>query len=61
MLGKPQRALVYVSMSKSWPNLREGERHIQVFITRIKERLGWCQFEAAALSDLVKEDCFPWL
>ena len=61
MLDKPQRILVYVSMPKGWPNLREGERHIQVFVTRIKERLGCSQFEAAALTDLVKEDYFPWL
>ncbi|HUV89163.1 MAG TPA: hypothetical protein VMY80_05895 [Anaerolineae bacterium] len=59
MLDKPQRVLVYVSMPKSWPNPREGERHIQVFITRIKERLGCSQFEAAALTDLVEEDYFP--
>jgi hypothetical protein len=48
-------------MPKSWPNLREGERHIQVFITRIKEGLGCSQFEAAALTDLAKEGYFPWL
>ena len=58
MLDKPQRVRVYVSMPKSWPNLREGERHIQVFITRIKEGLGCSQFKAAALTDLVKEDYF---
>jgi len=61
MPDKPQRVLVYVSMPKSWPNLREGERHIQVFITRIKEGLGCSQFEAAALTDLAKEGYLPWL
>jgi hypothetical protein len=59
--GKPQRVLVYVSMPKSWPDPREGERHIQVFITRIKEGLGCSQFEAAALTDLAKEGYLPWL
>ena len=59
MLDKPQRVLVYVSMPKGWPNLQEGERHIQVFITRIKEGLGCSQFGAATLADLVKEVYFP--
>jgi len=61
MLDKPRRVLVYVSMPKSWPDPREGERHIQVFITRIKEGLGCSQFEAAALTDLAKEGYLPWL
>jgi hypothetical protein len=33
----------------------------QVFIMRVKEGLGCSQFEAAALTDLVKEVYFPWL
>jgi hypothetical protein len=33
----------------------------QVFIVRAKEGLGCSQFEAAALTDLVKEVYFPWL
>jgi len=33
----------------------------QVFIVRAKEGLGCPQFEAAALTDLVKEVYFPWL
>jgi len=33
----------------------------QVFIMRVKEGLGCSQFEAEALTDLVKEVYFPWL
>jgi len=33
----------------------------QVFIMRAKEGLGCSQFEAEALTNLVKEVCFPWL
>ena len=33
----------------------------QVFIMRVKEGLGCSQFEAAALTDLVKGVYFPWL
>lgn len=33
----------------------------QVFIMRVKEGLGCSQFEATALTDLVKEVYFPWL
>jgi len=33
----------------------------QVFIMRVKEGLGCSQFEAQALTDLVKEVYFPWL
>ncbi len=33
----------------------------QVFIMRAKERLGCSQFEAEALTELVKEVYFPWL
>jgi hypothetical protein len=32
----------------------------QVFIMRVKEGLGCSQFEAEALTDLVKEVYFPW-
>ena len=33
----------------------------QVFIMRVKEGLGCSQFEAEALTGLVKEVYFPWL
>ena len=33
----------------------------QVFVMRAKEGLGCCQFEAQALTNLVKEVYFPWL
>ena len=33
----------------------------QVFLMRVKEGLGCSQFEATALTDLVKEVYFPWL
>ena len=33
----------------------------QVFVMRVKEGLGCSQFEAEALTDLVKEVYFPWL
>jgi hypothetical protein len=33
----------------------------QAFIIRVKEGLGCSQFEAEALTDLVKEVYFPWL
>ncbi|GEM_PF-1480314 len=33
----------------------------QVFIMRAKEGPGCSQFEAEALTNLVKEVCFPWL
>lgn len=33
----------------------------RVFIMRAKEGLGCSQFEAEALTNLVKEVCFPWL
>jgi hypothetical protein len=33
----------------------------QVFIMRVKDGLGCSQFEAQALTDLVREVYFPWL
>jgi hypothetical protein len=33
----------------------------QVFIARAKEGLGCSLFEAQALTDLIKEVCFPWM
>jgi hypothetical protein len=33
----------------------------QVFVMRAKEGLGYSQFEAQALTNLVKEVYFPWL